>query len=888
MKFFSGVKNLSGNKSYDLYFDRYGYLVAMTETATSGDFTLLVDGWYMTQRSGNEYAALAYIDGELVDTDITKGGDLFIDTTRSSNTWNALEDFSVSTNTIVGSLSDDGVLKPVEDVYNKKQINIIATDTDKDTGVDIIPGKAYVGGTAYYTGNAKVAYDTKGISDTNKNSDVEVRALSSTVYYYVYGSGKNTTVKTYTGYANIPELYAEDIKYIEDVYVVGTQVDRESGLGEATYYTANVVVVEFSKAYRTNAEQVFIYDVPEVGKNVKIESVEVIRADGTTATVEIDFSKSDIRTYLPAYGKAAYPGLYYMWESNTEGVYIIESMDQDDIAASRYTTGWVITTDGTGKEDYTEILAFTYKDAISLNDNQGDRNANADTPEYTITADSKLYTLSYKYDNDKVRNDYVADLKSDDMDVVLAERVDVVKKNDATRDVHNADLSYNYNDVLVSYDKNGNVIYAISFANYDGKNVNFAQYVWNNAKPAAETVAETAVTFYGVKAVKGADADFEATVSYADAKRVGDNGIAVAGGKIVRGDETTELNVKGATYEGFILGEDGNYYTFKLVQEAASKETVLVSDINVIKIDTKIGSIDYTGSDKMSIEEFESHLKALNNAQITSYKYTNDQGTVTDKSQTLANVKTAEITVVAEDGTTTQVYQLKKDAEDAALAAAQKAALDLLDRAAEARVDFILTIAEKNNLKLTDADKDAILKEMAGDLAGYQNQIKAATTVAAVKALIEKQDADADGMIIKGTLADYVKGAGWNAATKVSDKNKADAAADAAQASNKKNADERAANYMKVIESKLAAGITWNNSKGLKQLVQDVIDAITTGELNNTNLAEYAETITVPADLSFEGDHGSTKVSVEISVTNTYGGTESDTLTKSIEVTVNW
>ena len=345
-----GVRNLEGDVSYDLYLDKYGYLMVFTETAYSGNFALLTDGWFMSQRSGDEYAAMVWNGEDLVDTDITSGGSLFIYDDRNDNDWDNLKAFEDINDdgsamlTIVAALNEDGELVPVEDSTNTRDIRIIATDDN------VIPGRDYETGDAYITGtNDRTAYDT--IDSTN----AEVRALSSTVYYYVYEESGDTIVDEYVGYANLPSLYDDDLALIEDVYVVGTRENRESDLRNATYYTANVVVVEFTRSYRANAEQVFIYDTPVVGSRVKLEDVDMIRADGTMDTVTIDLTKSVGATYDPAGEKRINPGLYYMWATNDEGVYVVERMSAEDIADSRYAVGQVSTSLATMDNDWVEV-----------------------------------------------------------------------------------------------------------------------------------------------------------------------------------------------------------------------------------------------------------------------------------------------------------------------------------------------------------------------------------------------------------------------------------------------------------------------------------------------------------------------------------------------------
>ena len=894
--YMDGVKGLEGDVSYDLYLDKYGYLVAYAYSATTGDFALLTDGWFMAQRSGDEYAAMVWDGEDLVDTTLTDGGELFIED-KDNNRWGQLREINGINNgghemtTLVGSLNEDGEIVPVDEAFTRQNVRIIATEND------VIPENSYTTGTSYVT----TAKATKAYDDVDEAA-VEVRALSTTTYYYVYEDGGDVIVDEYVGYANLPDLAEGDEDYIEDVYVVGTETNRGSGLGDATYYTANIVVVEFNNRYRADAEQIFLVDLPVVASSVKKEDARVIRENGAEETVTIDLSKSDVRGYDPAgnkvdeNGQVIMPGLYYMWETADEGTYIIEAMDHDDIAANRYTVGQVITTWGTGAYDYTEVSAFSYDSWTNHDDT-----VTGATPEYRITEDSALYDLSYSFDED---DDYIADLVKDDVDEVLDERVDETTKvereafedEDGNGVWNRGEDSWNYNDVLVRYNSDDDIVYAISFANLDDDDLtNFAQYVWNWAKPLADVVVPT-VSFYGQDPVSAdANDEFTDTVSYAVAKAneaLDPNAIRVNNGEIVLGDETTDVTTAGDTYTGTILGDDGEYYTFTLTQGAASDTTVLESNHASIVINPKNGAIGVNDK-KMSIQEFESHLSAADNAKIISYEYTNAQGAVTDKSQTLSNVSTVKITVQSESGKYTQLYQFTAEAEADEKQQAIEDALELLNKAAEARVDFILTIAEQNNLSLTAADKEDILDEMADDLAGYENQIKTAANAAAVKALIEEQEADADGMIIKGTLADLVKGAGWNAATKISNANKQAAQDEQTNATYKGYANAKAAAYLEAIKEALKASINWDGTRTVEACVNDrltamgnVADPLNPGQ--NINKAECTVTVTAPDSVSFTGDHGTAQVTVTIEVTNVYGTVVSDVHSAEVDLTFTW
>ena len=675
-----GVRNLEGDVSYDLYLDKYGYLMVFTETAYSGNFALLTDGWFMSQRSGDEYAAMVWNGEDLVDTDITSGGSLFIYDDRNDNDWDNLKAFEDINDdgsamlTIVAALSDNGDLVPVEDSTNTRDIRIIATDDN------VIPGRDYETGDAYITGtNDRTAYDT--IDSTN----AEVRALSSTVYYYVYEESGDTIVDEYVGYANLPSLYDDDLALIEDVYVVGTRENRESNLGNATYYTANVVVVEFTRSYRANAEQVFIYDTPVVGNSVKLEDVDMIRADGTMDTVTIDLTKSVGATYDPAGEKRINPGLYYMWATNDEGVYVVERMTAEDIADSRYAVGQVSTSLATMDNDWVEVRQW---------------NVTGETSEYDtygyVADSSKTYTLDYSVEQYNWNDIWYleAHMAEADAEDVLDEQVDISRDRDAAQaNQDSRGYWWNNNDVLIAYNGDGDIIYAVSFNNYDTytaaemaylalrQNVDYAQDVWGSLMAAVP--GTTTVSFYGEKAVAGADADFEATVTYAEAKAAGDNGIAVSYGTIVSGDKTTAVTVDGDDYTGLIQGADGEYYTFKLTQSAALKNVSLVS------LDSSVATVsgnEITVVDNMlSISEFMAIFKAGDDGEAKiDWTFENAQGVVdkADYGQSMMDVTKITAVVTAEDGRTTATYMdptSATDAETDAITAAKNAAKNELN-----------------------------------------------------------------------------------------------------------------------------------------------------------------------------------------------------------------
>ena len=151
-----------------------------------------------------------------------------------------------------------------------------------------------------------------------------------------------------------------------------------------------------------------------------------------------------------------------------------------------------------------EIREFTYAGPTDLGSTR------SGWGEYKLTDDSDLYTLGYKLDDDK--EDIYADLKTDvSAKNALAERVDISNKQDANQPADNIynGLYFNNNDVLVRYNKDGEIVYAISFNNYRSgmsyavapwshwygvaAGTDFAQIVWNYSKPAANVTYDTAM-----------------------------------------------------------------------------------------------------------------------------------------------------------------------------------------------------------------------------------------------------------------------------------------------------------------------------------------------------------------------------------------------------------
>jgi hypothetical protein len=458
----SGVTNLAGSVSYDLYLDRYGYLAAFTESDANGNFVLLTNGWFNETKAGKEYAVKAYVDGALSTYDVTVGGSLFVQNTSAvtmNNAWNTMRKFSdlngTDTNqqTIVAAMLDNGddtyTLKPVDQVYGNRGIVMVDMGTQ-------VPNRTSQKGTIYAS-NISAAYAVKG----NVN-DTDVRALSSTVYYYVYKINGQTVVKTYTGYAAIPNVSASDI---EDVYTVAKEAkDANNNI----YYTASVVVVEVKQNVNLAAEQIFLVDLPEVANNVYLENATVIRADGTLETITIDLTASNLNNYGIAGGKVCNAGLYYMWESATSGVYVIKGMTKAQIAANNYVVGTVNKDYATGSTDWDSFDAKEYNTSTQAIVAAGEVDKqNTDT--------SKYYTFSI--------NGTTGTATEGDREDVLAQTVNKTASTD------------HLNEVLVAYNNRNQIVYAISFAELNGPAANAAQTIWSNIIPSKQSEASNTISF---------------------------------------------------------------------------------------------------------------------------------------------------------------------------------------------------------------------------------------------------------------------------------------------------------------------------------------------------------------------------------------------------------
>ena len=539
----SGVAKMVIGTNYTMYFDLDGNLAAFTE-GNVGSFVLLTDGWYNQAVNAREYAVQAYIDGRLQTVNVTNNGSYFIGQQQNNNNWSNLKQSfgngsinSTGTNgnnvqTIVANL-EDGNLIPVDKSYRYSQrvvmldmVNNVIPTRDSNAKGDVYTTD-YAQDTAYQVPN-----NTGDRFNTVKQTGVEVLGRADTVYYYVHNLGddnnptnlngqKNYVVRTYTGYNNIPAI---DPSYIEDVYAVGIQAGQTTSTDtNKLYYTAEVVVVELNSKYidsRTASEQVFIPATGFVSGNIAgagIETVNMIRGNGEVEEgVLVDMRQSRVDGYR-AYDEAdnslktstIYAGLYYMDPvgTNADGkvIYKIENMKREAIRSNNYLAGYVSQTNVTN--DHVRVDGMTvnnarsdFHDVPTHNEIVGD--AIVDLQGATITSGSKLYKLGYSSSGvpDLNGNLSAAEVfyRNPDPNVTSTSECHL---NELWNEVPGAGALFSgaanrvpRNEVLVRYDDNGNVIWAISFREFRSVNSSnvgtrdLAQTVWYNMLPAKDQV----------------------------------------------------------------------------------------------------------------------------------------------------------------------------------------------------------------------------------------------------------------------------------------------------------------------------------------------------------------------------------------------------------------
>lgn len=350
------------------------------------------------------------------------------------------------------------------------------------------------------------------------------------MYYYVYKDGtKNTVtgqdnvvVRTYTGYSNIPSINSI---YVEDVYAVGIRTNRNLGTTNPNYvYTADVVVVELNENYRyqnTTSEQVFIPGATLVNNNLSRvagqgwETVTMIRGNGEVEDVTVDLNSSiGYEGYDAVGGRGRITaGLYYMDPIDTNSsVYAIRKMSNADIRANNYLTGYV---------DSSTILSNNWVQVETMTYQGYDDAKNPNTPVVSTTLGiqgkkvdtENLYTLSGRTLTKALATTVFDQWPS--IHVSNNNRNALNELYDKATDTFPGDRS-NRNEVLVRYNGNS-VVWAVSFAELDGSDVNSAQYTWYNNLVSDDNTVSSGVKFFGKDIVDNGREVINDSVDYINA-----------------------------------------------------------------------------------------------------------------------------------------------------------------------------------------------------------------------------------------------------------------------------------------------------------------------------------------------------------------------------------
>ena len=606
----STVGNLVGKVSYDLFFDRGGYLAAFIRSDLSNNFKLILDGWYNETKSGPEYAVKVYNDEtgkvDTVDLNGTNSG-LFISGEVDgvlNNDWNALKfmggvneadgaldgtkgttpNFTSAvlnggsvdavsgrvtntTKTTVASISEDGTILPVHSRYVTGRNNHDMIDM-LDNNIPTQKSDSTYGHVYGTTNDSDTAYESRWDEDGNPVS-VEVIARADTVYYVVNGT---RVVKVATGYKDAPTKLAN----VEDVYVVGTLRDGDNLLGRDSYYTADIVVIEVS-AYENDYEVVFVLDDETSSNDVSRRNLRVIGEDGKEKNVDIWNGSYTLSTGDYGYttsgrnGVKILPGLYKLYD-RSDDLYTLDTMTAEEIRDAGFIAGATQYVTGVAPKDFVVLTTVGV-------DEEGDPIYGE---ESVTLADGVLYHVRYNTVNadrtDKKSYHYTeptVDI-SDDYRDILAGGVEGIRSSEAGKNGNldrefpgstasglQENWDYFYNDVLVKW-KDGKMIYAISFANIFGgrgnEKVDFAQWIWNNNIPAATEVAPA--TDMDIKVVLGANESV--TLTY--------------------GGNAELLNTEGDNVATFSIPDDVNLIDIEIAYEGAGDLAAIVPGNGWVKV----------------------------------------------------------------------------------------------------------------------------------------------------------------------------------------------------------------------------------------------------------------------------------------------------------------
>ena len=829
--YYHDVTEAHTEETYDLYLDHFGYVRLFVESDYN-TFMLLTDGWYEDDNRTETFQAY-YWDveaGEETLIDVVDDDDNFIsnDQRGDEETWGNLWGADVT-------YSLNNYIRPNTFASN------IAGYSETDDGYDL----KSVEDSAERMNYTVQAFEVDGLKDKSLNaydSGYDIQTTSDTQYYLVIRSADNRTasgwsvddVITWTGYANAPA----EAKLVDGA--VGYAVTHASK-ASSTYTVADVVVFE-TTAY-ADRNTYFVYNPNNYLDFINRDRVEFVWGVGYdeegAISNENQLLVEDDDDVVVNNGLIEF---YEIFDNETVN-YIGDTTGE--YAEYNIYAGWARTSWDVEGRNYVRVSVAGVADDMYVYD---------DAPVYKVTFD--------------VEDGYnVTELNRDKVDV---------------------------DDLMILFtDSDKNVEYAInvSASLYEKLVITPVLDLWTAIRDDAFTVDE--LTFYGAV---DADDDHSITLTYAEAAAnptglyAGGRDILsiTSGGSSVTIPTTPVKSTSDVVYTVVTEDKTGREEVWTLTVEAAEGTTVLRSDLPAVDavIDStpnadypEIGSIDITGLD-MSIQEFDNSLYAADGAEIVFREYKNSAGKVTDMSQDLDNVKEMTIVVKSEDGTKTQTYMLKGDAEDIIEAAElEKAKADAIKEIEEKMVDELEKADASNDphlitdyeAALTDKDTEFSFsgtRTMNGLL--YENWFKS----------IEKEtDADKLASFLTSALGqcDDIATAYVDALLKAAD----DAEE---QAQFKAYTRSRVQEYLTAIEKALESqAIEWKGGTVEERVLAAIKYHVSS--LNDYNMDEFTCEVEFSGDSFGENQPAQANATVKVTVTNTYDVVTSDEFSADITVT---
>ena len=317
--YLSNLEDAKKSTEYTFYLDFFGNIRIYEKAPVEEEqLVLLTDAYYETNRNGKAAAVDAYLNGEIVDTDVSVSSSTdwksFIETpANSNNSWDKLieyfgdtyngvaEPVGALTNLARYAMDEEGVMslynviRYAVDDEGKTLWNVVESDY-----IDLHETPAEAGQTTYYGEYTYVTYQTEAdgsyaedadgnliVENTATDCEVRVQANKDTVFYYVSYPNGIPTVQVVTGYKNSLDVFAD--RDIRAMYAVASNADTDAaGNG---YWIADAIVIETRYPVTKEADNVVLaYSVGDktVTSDVSVDAVDSDGALNILNVVEVD------------------------------------------------------------------------------------------------------------------------------------------------------------------------------------------------------------------------------------------------------------------------------------------------------------------------------------------------------------------------------------------------------------------------------------------------------------------------------------------------------------------------------------------------------------------------------------------------------------------------